>query len=71
MSQELAHPDEPLGLRLRIARMRIGLKQYELAAKVGITSTVLSQIETGLKEPNPDLLQRIQAALEIQSEAVA
>ncbi len=47
------------GLGLKIARLRAGLKQYELAAKIGIASTQLCEIETGRREASPDLLERI------------
>ena len=47
------------GLALKIARLQAGLKQYELAAKVGIASTQLCEIETGRREASPDLLERI------------
>ena len=47
------------GLGLKIARLRAGLKQYELAAKVGIAPTQLCEIETGRREVPPDLLDRI------------
>ena len=47
------------GLELKIARLRAGLKQYELAAKVGIAPTQLCEIETGRRELSPELLERI------------
>lgn len=47
------------GLELKIARLRAGLKQYELAAKVGIASTQLCEIEAGRREVSPELLVRI------------
>ena len=47
------------GLELKIARLRAGLKQYELAAKVGIAPTQLSEIETGRRELPPELLEQI------------
>jgi len=47
------------GLELKIARLRAGLKQYELAAKVGIAPTQLCEIETGRRELPPELLNRI------------
>jgi len=47
------------GLKLKIARLRAGVKQYELAAKVGIASTQLCEIETGRREVSPELLKRI------------
>ena len=47
------------GLELKIARLRAGLKQYELAAKVGIAPTQLSEIETWRRELPPELLEQI------------
>ena len=47
------------GLELKIARLRAGLKQYELAARVGIAPTQLCEIETGRREVPPELLERI------------
>ncbi len=47
------------GLELKIARLRAGLKQYELAAKVGIAPTQLCEIETGRRELPLELLERI------------
>ena len=51
--------DNDNGLRLKIARLRAGLKQYELAAKVGIAPTQLCEIETGRREVSKELLERI------------
>jgi len=48
-----------IGLELKVARLRAGLKQYELAAKVGIAPTQLCEIETGRRELPPELLNRI------------
>ena len=47
------------GLALKIARLQAGLKQYELAARVGIAPTQLCEIETGRREASPDLQDRI------------
>lgn len=46
-------------LGLKIARLRAGIKQYELAVKVGIAPTQLSEIETGRRQPSPELRKRI------------
>jgi len=51
------------GLELKIARLRAGLKQYELAAKVGIAPTQLSEFETGRRELPPGLLDQILRAI--------
>jgi transcriptional regulator with XRE-family HTH domain len=71
MRQELVKPSDPIGLRLRVARLRAGLKQWELAQRAGVSGTVLSRIETGAREADPALLARLWAALEEASEAVA
>lgn len=47
------------GIELKIARIRMGLKQYELAAKIGIAQTQLCEIEAGRRKPSPELLERI------------
>jgi len=46
-------------LDLKLARIKSGLKQYELAARVGIGPTQLSEIENGRREPSPQLLEHI------------
>jgi len=52
------------GVDLKIARLRAGLKQYQLAAKVGITQTKLSEIECDRLQPSPELLRRVLDAIE-------
>src|SRR6476661_6140494 len=52
------------GIEVRIARLRAGLKQYELAQRAGIREPELSMIETGRKEPSPEKAARITEALE-------
>lgn len=52
------------GLELKIARLRVGLKQYELAARIGISPVQLSEIEAGRRKISPDQLRRIVAAIE-------
>ena len=47
------------GLRLKILRIEAGLRQYEVAAKVGIPATKLCEIEAGRRQPSNDLLERI------------
>ena len=51
------------GLALKIARLRAGIKQYELAAKVGIAPTQLCEIEGGRRQPSAELLARILAVI--------
>ena len=51
------------GLNIKIKRLHAGLKQYELAAKLGIAPTQLCEIETGRKKPSKELLQKLQTIL--------
>jgi transcriptional regulator with XRE-family HTH domain len=52
-----------IGLEIRIARIRAGLKQYELAARAGIREPELSLIENGRKQPSAEKAARIVEAL--------
>jgi transcriptional regulator with XRE-family HTH domain len=49
----------PEGVELKIARIRAGLRQYEVATSVGILPSRLSEIEAGRRRPSPELLERI------------
>ena len=51
-------------MELKLMRLRSGLKQYQVAAAVGIAPCRLSEIETGRRDPSPELLNRIVKALE-------
>jgi transcriptional regulator with XRE-family HTH domain len=51
---------------LKLLRIRRGLRQYQVAAKVGIAPCRLSEIETGRREPSPELLERIIRAIEVK-----
>lgn len=60
------------GLELKIARLRASLKQYELAAKLGISTTQLCEIETRRRQPSPELAEKIRRVLqELQAEEQA
>ena len=47
------------GLDIKIMRLKAGLRQYDVAAWVGIAPNRLSEIESGRREPPPELLQHI------------
>ena len=51
-------------LELKLMRIKRGLRQYEVAAKVGIAPCRLSEIEIGRREPSPELLKRILEVIE-------
>ena len=53
------------GIELRIARIRAGLKQYELAQRAGIRPNELSLFETGRARPNADKASRLARALQL------
>jgi transcriptional regulator with XRE-family HTH domain len=52
------------GLEIKFARMKAGIKAYELASKVGVNADRISKIETGRLVPSKELLERILAAIE-------
>ena len=49
----------PEGVEIKIARIRAGLRQYEVATRVGILPNRLSEIEAGTRRPSPELLDHI------------
>ena len=55
-SQNLAYPE---GAEIKVARIRAGLRQYDVAKSVGILANRLSEIEAGRRRPSPELLERI------------
>ena len=54
---------ERIGKQIRAARQEAGLTQTQLAARAGITQTVLSRIESGKGNPTLGLLEDVAAAL--------
>lgn len=51
------------GLEIKIARIRARVRAYELAQLVGLSESAMSRIETGRKQPSPELAARIADAL--------
>ena len=49
----------PEGVEIKVARIRAGLRQYEVAASVGILPNRLSEIDAGRRNPSPELLELI------------
>jgi transcriptional regulator with XRE-family HTH domain len=54
-----------LGHRLRARRQELGLSLRELAERVGLTASFLSQIERDLASPSIESLRKISDALEV------
>jgi transcriptional regulator with XRE-family HTH domain len=47
------------GIDLKIARLKAGLRQYELAAQLGIPQSRLSEIESGRRYATPEIIQEL------------
>ena len=58
------------GTEIKVARIRAGLRQYELAARAGVRETELSLIENNRKRPSAEKLARIAAVLPEVADAV-
>ena len=54
-----------IGLQIKMYRKFKKISQFELAEKVGITQTYLSQIENNFKNPGLSLLVQIATELNI------
>lgn len=47
------------GKQLKLFRICVGLRQYEVASRIGIPATKLCEIEAGRREAPPDLVAQI------------
>src|SRR5437879_1148370 len=56
---------QPLGDRLRAARQRKGLSLRELASRVGVSASLLSQLENGKSQASVTTLHALVTALDI------
>ena len=54
-----------LGKTIKLLRISVGLKQRELANKLGISSNYLSLIESNKREPSLNLLKSLSKELNI------
>lgn len=64
---DLAEMGLPIGLRLRIHRLLLGLKQFEVARLCGTSPSTLSTIEKGTygRRLSPQLASRLAVILEM------
>lgn len=51
------------GMKLKIARIQLGIKQYEFAAMLGIGPTQLSEMESGRRAIPLDVLAKMKQVL--------
>jgi transcriptional regulator with XRE-family HTH domain len=66
----LPHSFPPVGERIRAERVRLGLSARALARNVGVSASLISQIETGRSRPSVSTLYAITKALGISLEDV-
>jgi transcriptional regulator with XRE-family HTH domain len=52
-----------IGLELKIARIRAGMKQEDLARRIGCTQAMVSFIERGIRKPGEKISKKIEATL--------
>ena len=57
---------DTLGKNIKIVRARRGLSQANLAEKADISIPFLSNIERGIKYPQPDMLSKIASSLGVE-----
>jgi transcriptional regulator with XRE-family HTH domain len=57
---------DTLGKNIKMLRARRGLSQADLAEKADISITFLSNIERGIKFPQPNMLSKIANALGVE-----
>jgi ribosome-binding protein aMBF1 (putative translation factor) len=60
MNNELVLRD---GFDVLVARRKAGLKQYQLAARLGVSHTVVCDIERGRRSVSPEMAERLREAL--------
>ncbi len=53
---------------IRLAREARGIRQLELARRVGVSAGMLSLVESGLQQPTGKLARRLAAALALDVE---
>lgn len=64
------HPDESLGHRLARLRKDRGFTQAELAEKMGLVQTVVSDYERGKLRPNPEVLAKYAQTLLVSADEI-
>lgn len=67
---ELFHGLDGIGDRLREERIRAGLSQRELARRLGLSASLISQLESGLSKPSVGTLYAIVTELNLSLDRV-
>jgi DNA-binding transcriptional regulator YiaG len=58
-SRAINPAEERLGFEIRMKRLKLGLTQAQLAARLGLRRSHLSELERGLHRPRPQTRERI------------
>ncbi|WP_425129349.1 helix-turn-helix domain-containing protein [Burkholderia gladioli] len=61
----------PIGIYLRALRLRAGLRQQELADRLGYDASHVSSVEVGRKNPSQEFLECFAASLGLASAEIA
>ena len=69
-AQTLDQDLDGIGLRLREERINAGLSQRELARRLGLSASMISQIESGLSKPSVGTLYSIVTELNVSLDRV-
>ena len=64
------HELDGIGDRLREERLKAGISQRELARRVGLSASLISQLESGLSKPSVGTLYAIVTELGVSVERV-
>lgn len=59
-----------IGVRLRHARRKAGLSQRELARRVGLSASLISQLESGLSNPSVGTLYALVTELDVSLDSI-
>jgi transcriptional regulator with XRE-family HTH domain len=59
------------GASISTIRKALGIPQMSLAGRAGITKAYMSQIESGIRQPAPDVLRRIADQLGVTLDAIS
>jgi transcriptional regulator with XRE-family HTH domain len=54
-----------LGRAIKLMRTAAGMKQKDVAAKIGVTSNYVSLVENGRREPSVSFLKEVAATLSV------
>ncbi|GBF32883.1 hypothetical protein DCCM_1980 [Desulfocucumis palustris] len=55
------------GIEIKIARIKLGIKSYELAQMIGINPDAMSRIENDRLKPSQDLLDKITTTFTVKT----